>query len=440
VDKYSPASLDNFIGNSKQVTVLLKWLKGFRVHSKKCVIVYGPVGVGKSTAVRLAALSVGYHVVELSAADRSTPKSLQGLLEGTPLCSSCAVIEDLDGQSTWSYGTAQALVDSVKSGQFPVVCVCNNLYDTKLSTFRKNKLVLEVRFTAPPPEDLVRHVHEICRREGMSLTKQQYTVLERESRGDIRSVLNTLQLYSGSGIAHIPTKDALQLDTLSTVRQLLMATGVDVPLDERIHGFMDHYNAMPDYVYSHLSFCGDFKAWCGALDSMASGNELSSFMHETAAWYVLPAVGVCTSILPAYLVPQTSVSAQTPLISYDMSNRERRHMARLSCVSMECRGCSVPRSQFYGGVVELLLSKLHCGAVLSNLAETLGMTPDDITELHEIVEFDRGGRAQDSKSLQEFARMFNSSHAHSGASMSPGSRHVDYYIHNKQTRRGSRRK
>ncbi len=90
VDKHKPEELEEIIGNGGQVKKLKAWLQEFHEeqhfessrHSKRggskvkanpssfpAALISGPPGIGKTTAARVVAQSLGFHIIEFNASD-----------------------------------------------------------------------------------------------------------------------------------------------------------------------------------------------------------------------------------------------------------------------------------------------------------------------------------------------------------------------------------
>jgi hypothetical protein len=100
--KYAPQSLNDFIGNTTNIATINEWLKSWLNVSldgravvsppkgpmaRRALIISGPPGIGKTTAVQLIAKKAGFLILEFNASDTRS-KNLLHVLE---ICS-CSLL------------------------------------------------------------------------------------------------------------------------------------------------------------------------------------------------------------------------------------------------------------------------------------------------------------------------------------------------------------
>jgi replication factor C subunit 1 len=333
-------------------------------------------------------------------------------------------------------GGLQALAKFIVGSRIPVICICNDRYDRKLEPIGR-RLAVDVPFDSPTKMEVARRVNTICKAENISLSRSQYHTVTEMSGGDVRSAVNNLQLW-GTSISNASGKDARRFDPLGASLDLIKP---GTAFERRMDDFFIDYDTVPEYVHDNLSFTNRFEEWEAALDAMASGNELTHAVHETNQWGLLPAIGACSCVLPAVLVPQTRMLGGRGFsfvpVAFGKLSKLNKGLRILSEISLKCsRGCLVPRAAFRDGIAELLTFKFYDMLQRSREMElvallgTLEMTKDDVVGLREIVDFGVGV-FPDSKVLQaSFTRRFNSVHSqpHSSAGDSFDSQRADYFV------------
>jgi replication factor C large subunit len=78
-EKYRPKSLKEVLGNGKAVSDLEAWARAWErgVPEKRAVVLYGPAGVGKTSAALALAEELGWDQIEMNASDSRTAAAIQ---------------------------------------------------------------------------------------------------------------------------------------------------------------------------------------------------------------------------------------------------------------------------------------------------------------------------------------------------------------------------
>jgi replication factor C subunit 1 len=357
----------------------------------------------------------------------------------------CVIFDEINGMSSGDRGGLATLARFISGSRVPVICICNDRHSNKLEGIT-GRLAIDLPFEAPTEMDVLRRLSTICKTEGIALGRAQYFALARQAAGDLRSALNCLHLWSAS-VGSASGKDVLKCDPLAAAKDILKpGTG----LERRMDDFFVDSEVVPEFVHDGLAFADDFDGWQLALDSMASGHEISQTMRELSMFDLLPAVAVSSSILPAALVPQNRAPGpgrQFVPECFGRMSKTNKNYRFLTEIAAKCsRNCFVPRSTFRDGVAELLT--FRCYEMLSEGDEAaligyLGgfeMTKDDMIELRETVDFGLN-TFPEVKVGASFTRLFNASHSalpKSGDSLE--SERANYFITAKQQKKQTRAK
>jgi replication factor C large subunit len=195
-EKYRPKNLLDMIGNEEAKESFLNWL-GKWVKGVKPLLLVGPPGIGKTTMAILGAKQFNYDLISLNASDVRTKQRIQDVLN--PVMGNITVIgkpmifvDEVDGiHGRSDYGGAEALIDILKEPTIPIVLAANSENSDKMKAIKKAVTTIKMR---PIPPRLMRfYLEEILRREGASLKIGSVIKLILDSRGDIRSMLNSAQ-------------------------------------------------------------------------------------------------------------------------------------------------------------------------------------------------------------------------------------------------------
>jgi replication factor C subunit 1 len=221
--KYAPTSMQMICGNKGQVEKLQTWLRNWRSNAKtkfhkagpsgtgvfRAVMIYGPPGIGKTTAAHLVAKMEGYDVVETNASDTRSKKlvegGLQGVLDTTSLMGYFAgdgrkvsadkkklvlIMDEVDGMSAGDRGGVGALASIAKKTNVPLILICNERKQPKMKPF--DHVTYDLQFRKPTTEQVRARMMTICFREGVKIPTQVLDSLIEGSGADIRRIINMI--------------------------------------------------------------------------------------------------------------------------------------------------------------------------------------------------------------------------------------------------------
>lgn len=221
--KYAPTATSMICGNKTQVEKLQAWLRAwprnlktkFKMPGKdgsgtyRAVIIYGPPGIGKTTAAHLAARLEGYDVVESNASDTRSKKlvetGLKGVLDTTSLLGYFAgdgkeveagkkklvlIMDEVDGMSAGDRGGVGALAAVCKKSNVPMILICNDRRLPKMAPF--DRVTYDLPFKRPTVDQIRSRIMTICFREKLNIPPNVINALIEGSSADIRQIINML--------------------------------------------------------------------------------------------------------------------------------------------------------------------------------------------------------------------------------------------------------
>ena len=195
-EKYRPKNLLEMIGNEEAKESFVNWI-GKWVKGTKPLLLVGPRGIGMTTMAILCAKLFNYDLISLNASDVRTKQRIQDVLN--PVMGNTTVmgkpmifVDEVDGiHGRSDYGGVEALVDILKEPTVPIVLAANSETSDKMKSIKK--VTTTVKMRPIPPRLMKFYLEEILRREGASLKIGSEIKLVLNSRGDLRSMLNSAQ-------------------------------------------------------------------------------------------------------------------------------------------------------------------------------------------------------------------------------------------------------
>ena len=228
-EKHRPQNISDMIGNEEARTAFVEWFAKWKKGTKPILLV-GPPGIGKTTISNLAGKQFDYDMISLNASDVRTKSRITQVL--TPVLGNITVlgrpmifVDEVDGiHGRADFGGAEALIKILKEPTIPIVLGANSDTSDKMKSIKK--VVKTIYFRPLPPRLLRLCLENILKREGAKLRPGSLIKIIDESRGDIRSMINSAQ-------AHVtgfnpPTERSFEtLDVEAGVNAFFKANSID---------------------------------------------------------------------------------------------------------------------------------------------------------------------------------------------------------------------
>ena len=228
-EKHRPQNISDMIGNEEARTAFVEWFTKWKKGTKPILLV-GPPGIGKTTISNLAGKQFGYDMISLNASDVRTKSRITQVL--TPVLGNITVlgrpmifVDEVDGiHGRADFGGAEALIKILKEPTIPIVLGANSDTSDKMKSIKK--VVKTIYFRPLSPRLLRLCLENILKREGAKLSPGSLIKIIDESRGDIRSMINSTQ-------AHVtgfnpPTERSFEtLDVEAGVNAFFKANSID---------------------------------------------------------------------------------------------------------------------------------------------------------------------------------------------------------------------
>ena len=288
-EKHRPQSISEMIGNEEARNSLVEWFTKWKKGTKPILLV-GPPGIGKTTIANLAGKQFGYDSISLNASDVRSKSRISDVL--SPVLGNISVlgspmifVDEVDGiHGRADFGGAEALIKILKEPTVPIILAANSDISTKMKSIKK---VVKIIYFRPLPPRLLRlHLENILKKEGAKLSPGSLIKIIDESRGDIRSMINSTQaLVTGFNPPSERTSETLDVEagvnaffkanSIDEARSVLYSMGIDPR--EKINAF---YSSV---ITSNLSKEDSARM----LDVLSEADMLYGKIFKTQEWRLL---------------------------------------------------------------------------------------------------------------------------------------------------------
>jgi replication factor C subunit 1 len=199
---YKPTDINGIIGNKKNIDAIQQWILNTETNTKntkKCLLISGNSGIGKTLSVELILKSLKYNIVDLNSDDerdkeyiKSKIKPMLQIVKTVFGKKNALVVNDLDCLS--DHGFISALIECTKETKIPIICTCNDRYNQAFKTFAT--YCEDIKFKNPSTNEVYNFINPIYKKEKIMISEINARILIENSNNDVRNTLNNLQLYN----------------------------------------------------------------------------------------------------------------------------------------------------------------------------------------------------------------------------------------------------
>ena len=263
------------VGNKKNIEIIKKWLSDFKSHKKnveRSLFISGPPGIGKTTIAHLILKYFNYEIIEFNASDVRSQKSVKdnllkilnntnvSLMQDNTLSNIGIIMDEVDGMSSGDRGGVSELVsiitppkkdkrgkkDNNKTYINPIICICNNNTEKKLSDLKK--ICLEINFSKPNNNDLKTISDKIIKSENITIDEDALQLIINYSQNDVRRLTFLLQDISKTfENKHITSED------IETLYKSFSKKNLDIGLFEATNKLLNNYHNLEETIVMYES-------------------------------------------------------------------------------------------------------------------------------------------------------------------------------------------
>ncbi|XP_018342297.1 PREDICTED: replication factor C subunit 1 isoform X3 [Trachymyrmex septentrionalis] len=348
VERYRPKTMKQIIGQQGDKSCahnLYIWLRDWhqnRQNSKfkdstskqthgqnfKAALLSGPPGVGKTTTVQVVCKELGYDLVEFNASDTRNKtllkEAVSGLLSNTTMkdyvtgikqkitSKHVLLMDEVDGMAgNEDRGGLQELVNLIKYTDVPIICICNDRFNTKVKTISTHSY--DLKYPRLRVEQIRSSMKSLCFKENIKISTEDLDRLIESTNYDIRQVINHLE-FLGTQMTHVKTTDKKHSNKnfkLGPFDVTKIAFNADeqkkMSLNDKIGLYFHDYNIAPLFIQenyqgvrlSQISLRQRLERIANAADSISQGDLVEKVMRSNMMWSLLPLHACFSFVIPA---------------------------------------------------------------------------------------------------------------------------------------------
>lgn len=285
VDKFKPKKICDIIGNKKKINYIIDWLKNWKSQKMKSLLIYGSPGIGKTSSIDVIVKSMGYDIIDTNASDKRSANSIEYLIpmvKSKPMFSKgkrILIMDEVDGMSSGDRGGVVKLKELIEESRIPIICIANDLSGRKLTPIKS--LSKKIEFLPVEPSILVDRIHRLISQtfDIKDMSKKRVEKIVMSSRGDIRNILNTIQIRLRKS-----DKDEIQdLDTADAVKHLV--NDKDLSMEQKRNLFFMDCGLIPYYIHHmYPSYIKDIKDLEEVSDNLSLCDNFNNYIQYQQKW------------------------------------------------------------------------------------------------------------------------------------------------------------
>ncbi|KZX17017.1 holliday junction ATP-dependent DNA helicase RuvB [Methanobrevibacter cuticularis] len=238
-EKYRPKTFKDMIGNGKQKKEIETWVKSWKDQKPQpCLLLIGPAGTGKTSVAHIIGNKFS-DFIELNASDKRSYDIIMSTVGESSSTKSLfsdehklIILDEVDGiHGNEDRGGTRAINKIIKDTQHPIVMTANDFYSKRLTSVKPKCKVIKLNKVHTNSINAL--LKRIASKEGINADNEAIKTIAKNSNGDMRSALNTLQVLTDESkkldmgdLDAISQKDNTN-NIFDTVRRVLKSKSID---------------------------------------------------------------------------------------------------------------------------------------------------------------------------------------------------------------------
>jgi replication factor C subunit 1 len=397
--RYKPTDFNGIIGNKININNIHQWINNWTPQNKKkCLLISGNSGIGKTLSIELILKDLKYNIVDLNSDDerdkeyiKSKIKPMLQVVKTVFGKKNALVVNDLDCLS--DHGFISALIDCIKETKIPIICTCNDRYNQAFKTFAT--YCEDIKFRNPSTNEIYNFINPIYKKEKILISETNARILIENSNNDVRNTLNNLQMYNHK--AEIKSnKDRTQIGIFDMANIMLSQVSETETkyktfwLDSDLAPLMIHENYISNGIKSknndETSKLKDLDNLFDAANCLSNIDLFESDIEATK-WELMPYIAVNCISAASNCHTKTQIKFPVFLSKTSTRGKNKRAIQELSVKFGQYRICHLTFKLDYLDIIliilfESLFNDKTKGKITKFVVKCLdfGFTKEDIQE------------------------------------------------------------